>query len=212
MIKHFAHAGLRKFFETGSKAGIQPHHADRLRKQLGALNHATRPEDMGVPAWGLHALSGGMAGCWSVSVNANWRLTFRFEDGHAYVVDYQDYHQQHQGTMKHQETIMTPMHNPPHPGAVLSDWLEGLDGITITAFAAHLGVTRATLSRILNGHASITPDIAIRLEEALGASREMWCGMQMAYDLWIAAQKPRKRIEPLAQPAIAVKKEDTTCA
>lgn len=116
------------------------------------------------------------------------------------------------GKPGNRETIMTPMHNPPHPGAVLSDWIEGLDGVTITAFAAHLGVTRATLSRILNGHASITPDIAIRLEEALGASREMWCGMQMAYDLWIAARKPRKRIEPLARPAIAAKEEDTAGA
>ncbi|WP_439671941.1 HigA family addiction module antitoxin [Cupriavidus necator] len=96
---------------------------------------------------------------------------------------------------------MTRMHNPPHPGAVLADWLAGMDDMTITAFAAHISVTRATLSRILNGHASITPDIAIRLEEALGASREMWGGMQMAYDLWVAAQRPRKRIKRLPRPA-----------
>ena len=65
-------------------------------------------------------------------------------------------------------------------------------------FARHIGVTRATLSRIVNGHAAITPDISIRLEEALGASREMWSGMQTTYDLWQAAQKPRKRIPRIA--------------
>ncbi|MDF3836396.1 HigA family addiction module antitoxin [Cupriavidus basilensis] len=95
---------------------------------------------------------------------------------------------------------MTRMHKPPHPGSVLAEWLAGLDDMTITAFAEHIEVTRATLSRIVNGHAAITPDIAIRLEEALGASREMWCGMQTAYDLWMAARKPRKRIKPVARP------------
>ncbi|AQV98125.1 MULTISPECIES: HigA family addiction module antitoxin [Cupriavidus] len=103
---------------------------------------------------------------------------------------------------------MTRMHNPPHPGAVLADWLDGMDDMTITAFAEHIGVTRATLSRILNGHSSITPDIAIRLEEALGASREMWSGMQMAYDLWVAAQKPRKRIRRLVRPAAKAEEAD----
>lgn len=97
---------------------------------------------------------------------------------------------------------MTRMQKPPHPGTVLAEWLAGLDDMTITAFAEHIEVTRATLSRIVNGHTVITPDIAIRLEEALGASREMWCGMQTAYDLWMAAQKPRKHIKLIARPVM----------
>lgn len=92
MIKSFEHKGIRVFFETGSKAGIQPHHADKLRLQLAALNQAKKPEDMAVPSWRLHALQGNLAGHWSVTVNGNWRLTFRFEDGDALLVDYQDYH------------------------------------------------------------------------------------------------------------------------
>lgn len=92
MIKSFAHAGLQRFFETGSKAGIQPRHAEKLRIQLGALDHAIKPEDMGVPSWRLHELKGRMAGHWSITVNGNWRITFRFEDGDALVVDYRDYH------------------------------------------------------------------------------------------------------------------------
>lgn len=92
MIKTFAHPGLETFFKTGSKRGIQPHHERRLKLQLAALNNAIKPEDMGVPGWRLHPLTGDMAGHWSVTVNGNWRLTFKFEGTDAYIVDYQDYH------------------------------------------------------------------------------------------------------------------------
>nr|WP_253342394.1 type II toxin-antitoxin system RelE/ParE family toxin [Neisseria sp. HSC-16F19] len=92
MIKSFKHKGLQKFFETGSKAGIQAAHAGKLRLQLMALNHAAAPQDMNAPGWNLHPLAGDLADHWSVKVNGNWRLTFRFADGHAEVVDYQDYH------------------------------------------------------------------------------------------------------------------------
>lgn len=92
MIKSFAHKGLEKFFGSGSKAGIQAAHADRLRKQLGALNAAAKPEDMNVPGWDLHELKGKLAGTWSISVNGNWRVTFKFDGADAQVVDYEDYH------------------------------------------------------------------------------------------------------------------------
>jgi len=92
VIRSFRHAGLEKFFRTGSKAGIQPAHAKRLHLQLTALHAATRPEDMAVPGWKLHPLGRDLAGHWSVWVNGNWRLTFRFNGADAEVVDYQDYH------------------------------------------------------------------------------------------------------------------------
>lgn len=92
MIKSFAHPGLRRFFETGSKAGIQPHHAERLRRQLFVLDHAKRPEDLGLPGWRLHRLSGTLVDHWSVHVDQCWRLTFRFDGDDAIVVNYQDYH------------------------------------------------------------------------------------------------------------------------
>ena len=92
MIKHFAHKGLEKFFQTGSKAGIRPDHANKLRRQLALLNVATAPQEMDFPGWKLHQLSGGMAGHWSVWVNGNWRLTFKFDGEDAELVDYQDYH------------------------------------------------------------------------------------------------------------------------
>lgn len=92
MIKSFAHKGLQRFFSTGWTGGIQSIHADRLRLLLALLDQAVRVADMDAPGLRLHPLKGKLKGHWSVTVQANWRLTFRFEDGDAYVVDYQDYH------------------------------------------------------------------------------------------------------------------------
>lgn len=92
MIKGFLHRGLKAFFETGSKAGIQPHHASKLARQLARLDAAQAAEDMNLPGWRLHQLTGNLTGHWSVTVNGNWRLTFRFEGEDAVLVDYQDYH------------------------------------------------------------------------------------------------------------------------
>lgn len=92
MIKEFRHKGLKKFFETGSKAGIQPKHANRLRIQLGLLDVAAKPSDMDIPGWELHSLKGDLAEHWSIWVSGNWRLTFAFDGEDAVLVDYQDYH------------------------------------------------------------------------------------------------------------------------
>ncbi len=92
MIRGFAHKGLQRFFEQDSKAGIQPVHARRLRLILGTLEAAIAPRDMALPGLRLHALRGEREGYWAVSVNGPWRVTFRFEDGHAWEVDYVQYH------------------------------------------------------------------------------------------------------------------------
>jgi proteic killer suppression protein len=92
MIKSFKHKGLKAFFETGSKAGIQPKHAEKLRLMLFTLDNAKRPDDMNAPSWRLHQLTGELAGHYSVTVNGNWRMTFVFESEDAEIVDYQDYH------------------------------------------------------------------------------------------------------------------------
>lgn len=92
MIKSFMHKGLEAFFKTGSKAGIQPHHAGKLRVQLTMLDKASKPDDMNAPGWRLHMLAGDLNGHYAITVNGNWRMTFRFEDGDAVLVNYQDYH------------------------------------------------------------------------------------------------------------------------
>ncbi len=92
MIRSFRHAGLEKFFTTGSKAGIQPAHARKLEDQLVALNRAENPQEMNLSGWFLHPLQGNLAGHWSVRVNGNWRITFRFDGTDAILVDYRDYH------------------------------------------------------------------------------------------------------------------------
>lgn len=92
MIKSFRHKGLRRFYQTGGLAGIQPQHANRLRIQLAALDTATTIDDMDIPGFRLHPLKGRKGNRWSVWVSGNWRLTFEFRDGNAYVLDYEDYH------------------------------------------------------------------------------------------------------------------------
>ena len=92
MIHSFRHKGLRKLFETGSPAGVVASHSKRLRLQLAALNTAHAIDDMDISGFGLHPLKGPMRGRWAISVNGNWRITFEFKDGNAYVLDYEDYH------------------------------------------------------------------------------------------------------------------------
>jgi proteic killer suppression protein len=92
MIKSFAHKGLKRFFETGSLAGIQSNHANRLRVQLSALDTAQTIDDMDLPGFRLHALKGDRTGVWSIAVSGNWRITFEFNEGNAYLVNYEDYH------------------------------------------------------------------------------------------------------------------------
>jgi antitoxin HigA-1 len=96
--------------------------------------------------------------------------------------------------------FMVRMFNPAHPGVVLREYLGEL---TVTDAAARLGVTRAALSRILNGSAGISADMALRLEAALGTTAEMWMDMQTKYDLWQVAQKSRPRIKPFPRTAHA---------
>lgn len=93
-IRHdrYDRKGQRGFFESGRTAGIQAAHAARLRLLLTALDTAGVIGDMDIPGFRLHPLKGSMKGLWSISVNANWRLTFEFNDGDAILLDYEDYH------------------------------------------------------------------------------------------------------------------------
>ena len=97
------------------------------------------------------------------------------------------------------------MHNPAHPGELLSGWLDDL-GLTVTAFALHIGISRVMLSRVLHGHAALSADMDLRLSEALGTTPGYWLALQTQRDLWAARQtaKERKRIKRMAAPALEV--------
>jgi len=92
VIQSFRHKGLRRFYESGNTAGIPPKHLKRLRMLLAALDTAQTVDDMNVPGFNLHPLKGSEKGRWSIRVNGNWRVTFEFRDGRAYVLDCEDYH------------------------------------------------------------------------------------------------------------------------
>lgn len=168
MIKSFRHKELERFFLEGKKSGIQAQHADKLSRQLAALNHATGPDDMNLPGWRLHPLKGRLAGHWSII-----RTTI-------------------------EEAIpMTTQHNPPHPGAILrEDILPALD-LSVTEAARQLGGSRVTLSRLINEQSGLSPEMALRIEawlgEESGGRAEMWAGMQLDYDMWKARQRRRRQ-------------------
>mgnify|MGYP000482194248 FL=1 len=84
------------------------------------------------------------------------------------------------------------MHDPSTPGEILAGWLEDLD-MSVTAFAAHVGISRVMLSRILHGHAAVTADMDLRLHEALGTSPGYWLRLQTQRDLWTASERAKDR-------------------
>lgn len=93
--------------------------------------------------------------------------------------------------------MSTRMHNPPHPGEVLQDTVLAESRISVSEFAKRLGVSRVALSRVVNGRAAVSADMALRLAAALGTSAESWLQMQAAHDLWHAAKKRRSKVQPL---------------
>lgn len=127
---------------------------------------------MNLPGLRLHPLKGDRSGTWAVDVSGNWRVTFRLENGDARVVDHEDCH------------YVMLMHNPPHPGEVIRELcLEPL-GLSVTDAAKALGVSRKTLSAIVNKRAGISPEMAVRLSIAFDTTAESWMNQQVQYDLW----------------------------
>ena len=92
MIKSFKHKGLEKFYLTGSKKGVQASHSNKIRMQLAALDTAQSLDDLDIPGYRLHPLTGDRKGIWSITVIGNWRITFEFFEGNVYIVNYEDYH------------------------------------------------------------------------------------------------------------------------
>jgi proteic killer suppression protein len=174
MILSFRHKGLKRLYEDDDPRDVITEHVTKLRDILARLNAARSAADMDLPGFRLHALKGNLKGFHGVTVRANWRVIFRFASHNACDVDYLDYHQ---------GIFTMPMKNPPHPGAVvLRQCIEPLE-LSITAAAAALGVTRTTLSELVNERRGISPEMAVRLEKVFGGSAESWLIQQAQYDL-----------------------------
>ena len=92
MIRRFRHRGLRRLCEDDDRREVNPEHADKIIRMLARPDEATRPEHLDLPGFRLHSLRGDLAGYWSITVRANWRIIFRFEQGDATDVDLVDYH------------------------------------------------------------------------------------------------------------------------
>ena len=92
MIISFRHKGLEALYRSGSTRGVQAAHGPKLNRILAALDAATGPDELNHPGYKLHALKGDLKGFWSIWVNGNWRITFRFIGPDVELVDYQDYH------------------------------------------------------------------------------------------------------------------------
>ena len=92
MIKGFRHQGLKRLFEKGDRSKVPPDQLEKIENILAVLDRAAEPDDMDLPGFRLHPLKGNLKGIWAVTVRANWRVIFRFDDGHAADVDLIDYH------------------------------------------------------------------------------------------------------------------------
>jgi antitoxin HigA-1 len=175
MIRSFRHAGLKRFYERGDRRRLLAEHVPKIARVLAQLDIATDPVDMDLPGFHLHPLTGNLAGFGASRFAPIGRLFSASM------------------TMATQPTLIMwiitdgdvtmPMHNPPHPGlTVRHDCLEPL-GLTVTEGAKVLGVTRQALNNLVNGKAGISPEMAVRLSKAFGATPETWLRLQMAYDL-----------------------------
>ncbi len=92
MIRRFRHRGLKRLFEDDDRRGLNAQHVEKIRRVLARLDRSAEPAHMDLPGWRLHPLKGALAGFWSVTINANRRIVFRFENGDVTDVDYVDYH------------------------------------------------------------------------------------------------------------------------
>ena len=186
MIRSFRHRGLKRLYELDDKSGIRPDILSKVENILAVLDRAggPGPGHMNLPGFRPHPLKGDLHGLWAVTVRANWRIVWRFDGPDALDVDLVDYHQE----------IAMPMKNPPHPGRiVLEECIHPL-GLSVSAAAKALGVSRNAVSELVNGRRGISPEMAIRLSKAFGSSPETWAGLQLDYDM-ARAMEDADRIE-----------------
>ncbi len=172
MIVSFKHKGLKRLFERGDRSHIGADLINKVENILATLDAASTPQALDLPGYRLHPLKGGRKGFWAVTIRANWRIIFRFENGDALDVELVDY--------------------PPHPGRIVRDECLQPLGLSVTAGAKVLGVSRQALNNLVNARAGISPEMAIRLAKAFGSTAQTWLRMQSNYDLAKALKSESK--------------------
>jgi len=193
MIKSFKHKALEIFFYTGSGEGISQENTGRLERILDRLQAAFKVKDLWYPGSNLQTSFDHKNERYAVSVSESRLIFFGFSEGHAYEVDYID-------IPLRRKSMQEMKRRPIHPGKIIrEDYLKPLS-LTITHLAETIGVSRKTLSKIVNGKGSVSPDMALRLSRAFGTSPEFWLNLQKHYDLWQAEQASNswKSVKPIS--------------
>lgn len=199
MIKSFADTRTQELFVTGAARRFPAQLAGRAARKLEYVNLATSLTDLSVPPGNrLHALKGDRKGQYAISINDQYRICFRFDDGDAHDVEVCDYHEQ-----ENQMSVPNnrPMkRRPTHPGDMLgTDFLPEY-GLTVATLAEAIGVSRQSINELLRGRRAVTPEMALRFARLFGNSPEFWLNAQRAVDLWDATQTLKRemaRITPL---------------
>ena len=166
-------------FLKGNVRYIEAELRTRVADILALLNASVTLEDLEIPGFRLHELSGNLKGVWSIAVTANWRITFRFVNGNAEDVDLTI-------IIKGRDVMI--MKNPPHPGGIVRrECLDPL-GLSVAEAAKVLGVTRQALNNLVSEKVGVSAEMAVRLAKAFGSSPDMWLRLQVNYDLAQIAQ------------------------
>jgi addiction module HigA family antidote len=186
---------------TTTPAVRNPLVAAKGRRIVSFLQDMERETELRTaPSWKAHQLTGDRKGVWSLFVTKNGRMTFRIDQIEIEIVDL-DYEDYHQGVAMN-ASVGIRMKRPAHPGGfVKRDIIEPL-GLSVTRAAEALGVTRATLSTLVNARARLSPDMAVRIEKAFGLSMDTLMRMQNSYDIAQArARAPQIKVTPFQESA-----------
>jgi addiction module HigA family antidote len=181
-IRDFVHKGLKKLYEEDSVRGIPAGTADKLRKMLAFLDGMGSPEELrGLPTWKAHMLTGDRKGTWKSAIDVPHRCC-RAGDPRI----------EFRGLPLESEGKVMPMMNPPHPGDFIRTEIVEPAGLSVTAAATALGVSRPALSSLLNGKAGLSGEMALRIEKAFGVKMDTLMRMQSAYE--IAQTRKREKL------------------
>jgi len=202
VILSFADKRTEPLWVTGNERRLPPDIARRAVRKLSAVDAATTIDDRRSPPGNrLHALEGDRAGQHSISINDQWRVRFRAEDGDAFEVEVRDDHE----SPRKEEPMSIPntrrlQRRPVHPGELLREEFVPEYGLTAARLAAALGVSRQSVYELLRERRALSPEMAVRLARLFGNSPDFWLNLQRAVDLHeahAAIEEDVRRIEPL---------------